>query len=120
VTRFAIRRVSASPEAVELIGRLVELHGPVAFFQFGGCEEGASATCLTRAELLPTDDDVKIGEIAGAPFYVNAQLYARSGRPACVVDVAPGAAGGLALEGLEKQHFVVHPDSERELAADPS
>jgi len=122
MTRFAIRRVRATPEAVELIARLAERHGPVAFFQFGECEEGAAATCLTRAELLPDEDDMKIGEIGGAPFYVNAQLYARSGRPSCVVDVAPGAAGALALEGLEDVHFVIRTsaDAAREIAVEPT
>jgi hypothetical protein len=117
---FAIRRVRATPAAIELIERLAEMHGPLAFFQFGECEEGAAATCLTRAELLPGDDDVKIGEIAGAPFYVNSELYERSGHPTCVVDVAPGAAGGLALEGLDDVHFVVvRPETARDLATEP-
>jgi uncharacterized protein (DUF779 family) len=107
MTRFAIRRVRATADAVELIERLVEIHGPVAFVQLGECEDGAAATCLTRGELLPNDEDIKLGEIAGAPFYVNAHVYERAGRPACVVDVAPGAAGGLALEGLEDVHFVI-------------
>ncbi len=118
MTRFAIRRVRATPEALELVERLVEKHGPVAFFQSGDCNEGAVATCLTRAELLPNDEDTKLGEIAGAPFYVNAERYARSGRPTYLLDVAPGAAGSLALEGLEEVHFVTRADATRELAAD--
>jgi uncharacterized protein (DUF779 family) len=113
MTRFAIRRVRATPEALDLIERLAAMHGPVALFQFGECEDGAPATCLTGAELLPNDDDIKLGEIGGAPFYVNADLYARSGRPTCVVDVAPGAAGGLALEGLEEFHFVIRSERTR-------
>jgi uncharacterized protein (DUF779 family) len=73
----------------------------------GECEDGAAATCLTRGELLPSDEDVKLGEIGGAPFYMDVHLYERAGRPTCVVDIAPGAAGGLALEGLEQVHFVI-------------
>jgi hypothetical protein len=114
MSRFAIRRVVATPEAAELVERLAEVHGPVAFVQLGECEDGAPATCLTRGEVLPNDDDVKLGEIAGAPFYVDAHLYERAGRPTCVVDVAPGPAGGLALEGLEEMHFVIRSS---ELAA---
>ena len=106
MTPLAIRRVTPTPEAEQLIERLVERHGPVAFFQFGGCKEGGVTACLTRAELLPSDEDVKIGEVAGAPFYVNAELYARAGRPACVLDMAPGAAEGLPLDGLDEFHFV--------------
>jgi len=105
MTRFAIQRVRATPEALDLIERLAERHGPVAFFQSGESFEGAAARCLTRAELLPSDDDVKLGEIGGSPFYVDAELYRRAGRPALIIDVAPGAAAGIPLEGLEEVHF---------------
>lgn len=119
MTAFAIRRVTSTPEAEQLIERLVERHGPVAFFQFGGCKEGGVTACLTRAELLPSDEDVKIGEVAGAPFYVNAELYARAGRPMCVLDVAPGAAEGLPLDGLDEFHFVTRA-SEADAATQPA
>jgi uncharacterized protein len=104
MTQFAIQRVRATPEALELIARLVEEHGQVAFFQSGGCCDGP-AVCLTRAELLPNDDDIKLGEIGGAPFYIDAELYQRGGRPAILIDVAPGGAGRFSLEGLEEVHF---------------
>lgn|SRR5690349_855390 len=109
MTSFAIRRVTPTPEAQKLIEHLVERHGPVAFFQFGGCREGGVTACLTRAELLPSDEDIKIGEVAGAPFYVNSALYSRAGRPTCVLDIAPGAIQRLPLEGLEDYHFVTRP-----------
>ena len=62
---------------------------------------------------------MKIGEVAGAPFYVNAELYARAGRPTCVLDVAPGAAEGLPLDGLDEFHFVTRA-SEADAAAQPA
>jgi hypothetical protein len=116
MTAFAIRRVTPTPEAEELIERLVERHGPVAFFQSGGCKEGGVTACLTRAELLLSDEDVKIGEVGGCPFYVNAELYVRAGRPTCLLDVEPGAAEGLPLEGLDDFHFVTRA-SEADAAA---
>jgi uncharacterized protein len=102
MTRFAIQRVKGTDEALELIEQLVERHGPVAFFQ---SDEGR-AKCLTRAELLPGDGDLKLGEVGGAPFYVDVERYELSGRPALVLDVAQGAAGRFSLEGLEEVHFV--------------
>jgi uncharacterized protein (DUF779 family) len=106
MTRFAIQRIKATQEALELIEELTEMHGPLALFQSGESMEGGAATCLTRAELLPDDDDVKLGEVGGAPFYINVEQYERWDRPPLVVDVAPGAPGGLGLEGLEEVHFV--------------
>ncbi len=98
--------VSATPAALEVIERLKEKHGPLAFYQSGGCCDGSAAICLTRGELLPSDDDLKLGAIAGAPFYVDDEMYQRWGRPAFVIDVGDGEAGGFSLEGSEGVHFV--------------
>lgn len=106
MTHFAIQRVKATPEALELIESLVERHGPLAFRQSGQPPESASITCMTRGELLPADDDLKLGEIGGAPVYMEAKGFERCGRPAFVIDVAPGAGPRWSLGGLEKAHFV--------------
>lgn len=106
MARFAIQRVRATPEAIELIERLADRHGPVAFFQSGDCSDGGLAVCLTRAELLPADDDIKLGEVGGAAFYIDGRQYERWGRPALIIEVAPGGAGDFSLEGLEDVHFV--------------
>jgi uncharacterized protein (DUF779 family) len=120
MTRFAIQRVRATREALDLIERLAEKHGPLAFFQSGESFEGTMAKCLTRAELLPSDDDIKLGEIGGAPFYVDAERYRRSGRPTFLIDVAPGTAAGLPLEGLEEVHFVTRPQDSAAATAQPA
>jgi uncharacterized protein (DUF779 family) len=106
MTRFAIQRVKATPEALELIERLREKHGDLAFFQSEDCCEGSAAMCLTKGELLPSPNDTKLGEIGGSPFYVDEEQYERWGRPTFVIDVAPGAAGNFSLKGLEDVHFV--------------
>jgi uncharacterized protein len=104
-------RVTATPEALEMIERLKRKHGPLAFFQSGGCCDGSAAMCLTRGELLPTDDDVKLGAIGGCPFYVDGEQYQRWGEPEILIDVSAGAAGSFSLEGLEEVHFVTRsPD----------
>ncbi|MGH2984602.1 MAG: DUF779 domain-containing protein [Solirubrobacterales bacterium] len=106
MSRFAIQRVTATPAALQLIERLIEKHGPVAFLQSGDCSDWTPAMCLTKAELLPSPSDVKLGEIGGSPFYVDRERYDRSDRPVLVIDVAEGPAGDFSLEGLEELHFV--------------
>jgi uncharacterized protein len=104
--QFATGHITATPEAIELIEELKELHGPVAFFHPGGDCEGTEPVCLTRAELLPNPDDIRIGEVAGAPVYVDDRQYERWGGPELVIDVAEGPASGLPLGGLDRRHFV--------------
>lgn len=104
--RFAIHRVSATAAALELIEQLTERHGPLAFFQSGGCCDGTAAICLAEGELPPGQNDLKLGEIGGSPFYVDAEQYERWDRPVFVIDVAPGEAEGFSLQGPEGVHFV--------------
>jgi uncharacterized protein len=99
-------RVTATPEALEAIERLREAHGPLAFHQSGGCCEGSSPICLKDGELPPGPNDVLLGAVGGAPFYIDADQDQRWHRPALVLDVAQGAAEGFSLEGLDGVHFV--------------
>jgi uncharacterized protein (DUF779 family) len=98
--------VAATPAALEVIRRLETAHGPLAFFQSGGCCDGTSAICLKDGELPPAPHDVRLGEIGGAPFYIDAEQYERWGTPRFLIDVRAGAAEGFSLEGLEGVHFV--------------
>ena len=119
MTRFAIQRVTATPEALELIESLRERHGDLAFLQLGECGGGLPAMCLTKRELLPGPGDVKLGEIGASPFYVDEEQYGQSGRPVLVLDVADGGAGDFSLEGLEEFHFVTRTSAVAEPAVEP-
>ena len=99
-------RVIATPEALEAIERLQAVHGPLAFFQSGGCCEGSSPICLQEGELVLREDDLLLGAVGSAPFYIDADQDERWRRPALVLDVADGAAEGFSLEGLDGVHFV--------------
>jgi uncharacterized protein len=98
--------VGATPAALEVIHRLEAAHGRLAFFQSGGCCDGSSAICLKDGELPVALHDVRLGEIGGAPFYIDKDQYERWGTPRFLIDVAPGAAEGFSLEGLEGVHFI--------------
>ena len=98
--------VDVTPAAVEVIRRLEAAHGPLAFFQSGGCCDGTSPICLKDGELPAGPHDVHLGDIGGAPFYIDSDQYERWGTPRFLIDVVPGAAEGFSLEGLEGVHFV--------------
>jgi uncharacterized protein len=99
-------KVTATEAALEAIERLRAAHGPLAFFQSGGCCDGSSPICVCDGELSPSPHDTLLGEIGGAPFYIDADLYERWGRPAFVIDARPGPADGLSLDSLIDRHFV--------------
>jgi len=97
--------VTATPAALEAIARLQGEHGPLVFFESGGCCDGSSPICLRDGELPPAPSDVLLGEAGGALFYIDADQYERWRRPEFVVDVAPGPAEGFSLS-LPELHFV--------------
>ena len=104
--------VQATAAALEAIDRLEAARGPVMFFQSGGCCDGTSPMCLKQGELPLGTGDVCLGEIGGAPFYVDRDQYERWGKPRFLIDVSPGAAEGFSLEGLDGVHFVTRTSAE--------
>ncbi|HET8759048.1 MAG TPA: DUF779 domain-containing protein [Solirubrobacteraceae bacterium] len=98
--------MTATAAALEAIARLGAAHGPLELFQSGGCCDGSSPICLLKDELPVAAGDVLLGAPGGVPFYIDADMYERWGRPDFVLDVAPGPPEGFSL-GPEDAHFVV-------------
>ena len=99
--------VVATDAALAAIARLTAGYGKLMFFQSGGCCDGSSPICLHEGELLIGPNDLLLGEVGGAGFYIDAEQYRRWNRPQFVLDVSEGAAEGFSLEGLEGFHFVL-------------
>jgi hypothetical protein len=97
--------VTATGEAIELIERLTAEQGPLVLFQSGGCCDGSSPICLKDGELPPGPNDVLLGDVAGALFYVDSELYDRWGRPPFLIDVGAGPAQGFSIS-LPDAHLV--------------
>ena len=102
--------VRATPAALEAIDRLEAAHGPLMLFQSGGCCDGTSPICLKRGELPVSPNDLLLGQLGGAPFYIDSEQYERWRRPRFAIDVAPGPAEGFSLEGLDGVHFVTRTE----------
>ncbi|MFN3985524.1 MAG: DUF779 domain-containing protein [Rhodocyclaceae bacterium] len=101
-----IARVSATPEALALIARLVARHGLLLFHQSGGCCDGSAPMCFPRGEFLIGDSDVLLGEIGGQPFYMNRAQFAYWEHTHLIIDVVPGRGGMFSLEGPEGLRFL--------------
>jgi uncharacterized protein (DUF779 family) len=98
--------VRATRAALDAIERLRAAHGPLTFFQSGGCCDGSSPICLVEDELPVAPQDLLLGVLGGTPFYIDADMYERWGRPDFEVDLATGPPEGFSL-GPADAHFIV-------------
>lgn len=91
-------RVSATPAALALIEQLSAQFGPIIFFQSGGCCEGSGPLCMPANEFKPSPSDVRLGEIAGAVFYMGHSHFQFSENTHTILDAVPGSSGSFSLD----------------------
>jgi uncharacterized protein (DUF779 family) len=100
-------RVSCTPAAAELIGKLKQLHGcELLFHQSGGCCDGSAPMCYPAGEFQVGESDVKLGEIEGCPFYMGADQFEYWRHTHLIIDVVPGRGSGFSLEAPEGVRFI--------------
>ncbi|MEO4055304.1 DUF779 domain-containing protein [Solibacillus sp. CAU 1738] len=99
-------RVTATESALELIAVLVARHGPVMFHQSGGCCDGSSPMCYPEGDLIIGNQDVLLGEIGGAPFYMHKNQFDYWKHTQLIIDVVDGRGGMFSLEGVEGKRFL--------------
>ena len=104
---MATTRVDVTEEAVELIDKLVAVHGPVLFHQSGGCCDGSSPMCFPLGEFRIGSSDVHLGDVAGAPFHMSGPQFAYWKHTHLTLDVVPGRGGGFSLEAPEGVRFLI-------------
>ncbi|MFB6363390.1 DUF779 domain-containing protein [Paenibacillus elgii] len=112
-----VPKVLATDEALALIRLLRDKYGPVMFHQSGGCCDGSSPMCYPEGEFLLGEQDVRLGEIGSAPFYMSQAQYDYWKYTQLIIDVVPGRGGMFSLEGPEGKRFLtrsrVFTDEER-------
>jgi len=93
-----LERVAITDEALRVVEELRAEHGPLLFHQSGGCCDGSSPMCYPRKEFRVGQRDVRLGEIAGTPFYMGAAQFEYWAHTHLTIDVVPGRGGGFSLE----------------------
>lgn len=99
-------KVTATPAALALIAEIVAEHGPVLFHQSGGCCDGSSPMCYLRTEFIVSEQDVLLGHIAEAPFYIGALQFEAWKHTDLVIDVVPGRGGMFSLDNGREKRFL--------------
>jgi hypothetical protein len=98
-------RVVATEAAARLIAELRAEHGALLFHQSGGCCDGSSPMCFAQRDFLIGDQDILLGEIAGAPFYIRGPQFAVWRHTQLIIDVVPGRGGMFSLENGREVRF---------------
>ena len=101
-----LERVAITDEALRVVEELRAEHGPLLFHQSGGCCDGSSPMCYPRREFRVGQRDVRLGEIAGTPFYMGAAQFEYWSHTHLTIDVVPGRGGGFSLEAPRGVRFL--------------
>ncbi|NML14787.1 DUF779 domain-containing protein [Azohydromonas caseinilytica] len=101
-----VPQVVATPLALALIERVRAQHGPLMFYQSGGCCDGSAPMCWSEGELLVGDHDRLLGHIGGVPFYISDAQFEYWSHTQLIIDAEPGRGGMFSLESTLGLHFV--------------
>ena len=105
-TRISLDKVSATPEAVQLLDEIIADHGPVLFHQSGGCCDGSSPMCYPRGDFIVGDRDVLLGAIGDTPVYISESQYEAWKHTNLILDVVPGRGGMFSLDNGREKRFL--------------
>ncbi len=106
ITTDTVAQVVATDAALALIEELRERHGELMFHQSGGCCDGSAPMCFPLGEFIVGDNDVHLGDIGGAPFYISESQYEYWCHTQLIIDVVPGRGGMFSLEGPTGRRFL--------------
>jgi uncharacterized protein len=103
---YALARVIATDAALALIAELRAQHGPVMFFQSGGCCDGSAPMCYPSGEFNISDTDVYMGNLNGAPFYMGLEQFSYWEHTQLIIDVVDGNGGMFSLDNGTGRRFL--------------
>jgi uncharacterized protein (DUF779 family) len=101
-----VARVIATDSALELMATLRKKHGPLMFFQSGGCCDGSSPLCYAQGEFQVGDDDVYLGDLDGTPFYMGHAQFEYWRHTQLIIDVVAGMGGMFSLDNGSGKRFL--------------
>ena len=106
MTSHQIVRVTATGEAKTFIAALREKHGPLMFFQSGGCCDGSAPMCYKLGDFDVSHTDVFLGIIEGTPFYMDCGQFEYWKHTQLIIDVVDGNGGMFSLDNGSGKRFL--------------
>ena len=101
-----LARVIATDAAQQMIAELRARHGPLMFFQSGGCCDGSAPMCYPVGEFAVSDSDVLLGDLDGVAFYMGAEQFAYWEHTQLIIDVVKGNGGMFSLDNGTGRRFL--------------
>ena len=102
----APERVTATPAALQFIEELRGRHGPLMFFQSGGCCDGSAPMCYPAGEFNLSDTDVYLGKLGDTPFYMGMEQFGYWEHTQLIIDVVAGNGGMFSLDNGTGRRFL--------------
>ncbi|MCR8675113.1 DUF779 domain-containing protein [Micrococcus sp. HG099] len=112
-----VSRVAMTPAALELIRRLLPIHGPLMFHQSGGCCDGSAPMCYPAGDFTTGAADVLLGTFAlpaegdqdavEIPFWMSAAQFEYWKHTHLTLDVVDGRGSGFSVEAPEGKRFLI-------------
>lgn len=99
-------RVVATDAALAMIDELRKRHGPVMFFQSGGCCDGSAPMCYPVGDFNISDTDVHLGDLDGAAFYMGQEQFEYWRHTQLIIDVVAGNGGMFSLDNGTGRRFL--------------
>ena len=99
-------RVTGTDAALQMLAELRARHGPVMFFQSGGCCDGSAPMCYPLGEFAVSDSDVLLGDLDGTPFYMGAEQFAYWEHTQLIIDIVKGNGGMFSLDNGTGRRFL--------------
>ena len=91
-------RISATPEAINVIRELREEHGELMFHQSGGCCDGSQPMCFEKGEFKVGSNDVYLGDVDGCSFFMSSDQFEYWQHTKLTMDIVPGRGSSFSLE----------------------
>lgn len=104
--KVPLDKVSATPEAVQLLNEIIADHGPVLFHQSGGCCDGSSPMCYPRGDFIIGDRDILLGTIGETPVYISESQFEAWKHTDLILDVVAGRGGMFSLDNGREKRFL--------------
>ena len=93
-----IARVTATPEAIEVIRKLKIKFGALMFHQSGGCCDGSQPMCFEKGDFIIGNSDVCLGTIDDCEFWMSKDQFEYWKYTQLSIHVLPGRGSSFSLE----------------------